>query len=116
MSEDRDILAKVYQAFNARDVETVLAYMHPEVDWPNGWEGGRVFGHEGVRDYWTRQWKAINPHVDPVGFDTDQSGRTIVTVHQTVKDLDGNVVFDGVVKHVYLITDGLIHSMEIVEP
>jgi hypothetical protein len=26
--------------------------MHPEVDWPNAWEGGRVVGHAAVRDYW----------------------------------------------------------------
>jgi len=116
MSKDQDTLTEVYDAFNARDIDTVLAFMHPDVDWPNGWEGGRVLGHEGVRDYWTRQWKSINPHVYPVGFDTDQSGRTVVTVHQMVKDLDGNVVFEGDVEHVYLITDGLIRSMEIVEP
>jgi len=113
---NRDLLTKTYDAFNARDIDAVLAVMHSDVDWPNGWEGGRVYGHQGVRDYWTRQWKAINPHVDPVGFDTDQSGRTIVTVHQMVKDLDGNVVFEGDVNHVYLITDGLIRSMEIVKP
>jgi hypothetical protein len=87
--------------------------MHPQVDWPNGWEGGRVYGHDGVRDYWTRQWKALDPHVEPVGFDSDETGRTVVTVHQVVRDLSGNVISDGMVKHIYLIEDGLIRSMEI---
>jgi hypothetical protein len=116
MSEARDILAKVYEAFNARDIETVLAFMHPDVDWPNVWEGGRVNGHERVRDYWTRQWKSINPHVQPVGFDTDASGRVVVRVHSVVRDLDGKIVFNGEVQHVYQIVDGLIKSMEIVKP
>src|SRR5438105_15231869 len=35
-----------------------------------------------VRDYWTRQWSVIDPHVEPRRFETDESGRLIVDVHQ----------------------------------
>ncbi len=110
------ILKKAYEAFNARDIDTVLSLMHSEVDWPNGWEGGRVHGHSGVRDYWTRQWAAIDPHVEPVRFHTEESGRTIVDVHTVVRDHEGNVVVDQMIQHVYLFQDGLIHSMEIRKP
>src|SRR5258705_9031085 len=48
-----DLLGGVYAAFNARDVDRVLAAMHPDVDWPNGMEGGYVHGRDAVRDYWT---------------------------------------------------------------
>jgi len=113
MPTDHDLLIKVYNAFNARDVDTVLAAMSADVDWPNGWEGGRIYGREGVRDYWTRQWAAIDPHVEPVGFDDDESGRVVVKVHQVVRDLEGNVIVDGTVEHLYLIEGGLIKSMEI---
>src|SRR5215813_8316561 len=116
MSTDHALLTNVYNAFNARDIDAVLAFMHKDVDWPNGWEGGRVYGHQGVRDYWTRQWAAIDPHVEPVGFDTDETGRTVVKVHQVVRDLEGNVIAEGMVEHVYLIEDGLIRSMEIRQP
>ena len=61
MPEENDLLMNVYSAFNARDVDTVLAAMSADVDWPNGWEGGRIYGREGVRDYWTRQWAATAP-------------------------------------------------------
>ena len=44
MATDFDSL---YAAFNARDIDAALAGMHPEVDWPNGWEGGRVHGRDG---------------------------------------------------------------------
>jgi uncharacterized protein YndB with AHSA1/START domain len=111
-----DVLITTYKAFNARDIDAVLAVLHPEVDWPNGWEGGRVHGHEGVRDYWTRQWAAIDPNVEPVGFERDAEGRTTVRVHQVVRDLEGNVVVDGWVEHVYTIEDGLIRRMDIREP
>lgn len=116
MLTDRDLLTNTYNAFNARDIDAVLAVMRTDVDWPNGWEGGRVYGHQGVRDYWTRQWAAVAPHVEPVGFDTDETGRTVVNAHQVVRDLEGNVISEGMVEHVYLIEDGLIKSMEIREP
>jgi hypothetical protein len=112
---DRDLLIKIYEAFNRRDIDTVLAKMHDDVDWPNGMEGGRVHGREGVRQYWLRQWSQINPRVEPQDFRTDPTGETIVTVHQIIRDLDGKLLADKTVQHVYLVRDGLIHSMEIRE-
>ena len=59
MSDHRELLERLYAAFNAREIDAVLGAMHADVDWPNAWQGGRVHGHEEVRDYWTRQWTAI---------------------------------------------------------
>jgi hypothetical protein len=105
----------MYRAFNDRDIDTVLATMHPDVDWPNGMEGGRVHGHQGVRAYWTRQWSMINPKVYPVHVGEDDLGRTVVDVHQLVRNLEGIVVLDQMVRHVYVMENGLIKSMEILE-
>jgi hypothetical protein len=115
MSSEETLLVSTYRAFNARDLEAALATMHPDVDWPNGMEGGRVLGHRGVRDYWTRQWSLIDPHVEPRAFGTDPKGRIVVDVHQLVRDLAGNVLADQMVQHVYEVKDGLIRSMEIVK-
>ena len=112
---DEQLLRRAYEAFNARDVEAVLALMHPDVDWPNGMEGGRVRGHDEVRDYWTRQFGLIDSRVEPVGFETDAEGRVVVDVHQVVRDSDGNLLSEGRVQHLYTIGDGLIERMEIVE-
>jgi hypothetical protein len=76
-------------------------------------EGGRVHGHSGVREYWTRQWSLIDPHVEPAGFEAGEPGHTVVNVHQVVRDLDGNIILDQMVQHVYFIQNGLIKSMEI---
>jgi hypothetical protein len=38
--EPFDPLRVVYAAFNARDIEQVLAALHPDVNWPNGMTGG----------------------------------------------------------------------------
>lgn len=115
VSSNTELLQKAYAAFNARDIDGALATMKPDVLWPNGMEGGIVRGHEGVRAYWTRQWSMINPHVDPVSFDPDNSGRIVVSVHQVIRDLSGKVLMDRMVQHVYSLEDGLIRSMEIRE-
>ena len=115
MSENQEVLRKVYEAFNVRDIDACLAVMHPEVDWPNGWEGGRVHGHEGVREYWTRQWAAIDPSVEIAGSRTEEDGRIALQVHQVVRDLEGKILVDGMVEHVYRIEDGLVRRMDIRE-
>jgi len=55
MSDEVRILKHLYQQFNARDIDSVLAAMHEDVMWANGMEGGHVHGRDGVRAYWTRQ-------------------------------------------------------------
>ncbi|HEY6338494.1 MAG TPA: nuclear transport factor 2 family protein [Candidatus Sulfotelmatobacter sp.] len=109
------LLRKAYEAFNARDLDSVLALMQPNVEWPNGMEGGMVHGQHGVRDYWTRQWGLINPHVDPLKLEADGLGRVVVSVHQVVRDLGGKVLQDRMVEHIYSLENGLIRCMEIHE-
>jgi hypothetical protein len=110
---DRDLLIAAYANFNAREIDAVLALMHEDVDWPNGMEGGRVHGHQGVREYWTRQWAMIDPHVEPVDFRTDESGGITVTVHQVVRSLEGDLLLDQMVEHTYQIENGSIRRMDI---
>jgi hypothetical protein len=108
-----DLLRRAYSAFNARDIERALAAMHPDVDWPNGMEGGRELGHDAVRAYWTRQFGLIDSQVEPLGFSDDDQGRVVVDVDQVVRDLDGNVQSEGRVQHVYTLREGLIARMDI---
>jgi hypothetical protein len=110
---NQELLTATYAGFNRRDIDFVLSFMHPEVDWPNGMEGGRVHGHAGVRDYWTRQWGIINPSVEPQRFETAPDGCVVVDVFQTVRDLAGKVIKKNTVRHSYVIENGLIRSMEI---
>ena len=114
--DDRELLAGAYRDFNARRIDAVLARMHPDVMWANGMEGGHVHGVEAVRAYWTRQFQILNPHVEPIRIEPDHSGRLIVQVHQTVRDLDGKLILDTVVHHAYRIQDGLIERMDIESP
>ena len=115
ISKERDLLRFVYDAFNRRDIEAILPKMHPDVVWPNGMEGGWVHGREGVRAYWTRQWAMIDPHVEPTRVERAEDGRLVVDVHQVVRDLNGAVLLDRMVEHVYSIQGGLIEHMEILD-
>ena len=89
--------------------------MHPDVDWPNGMEGGRELGRDAVRAYWAGQFAVIDSHVEPVAFAEDAEGRIVVAVHQVVRDSAGVVLSDQLVDHVYTLRDGLIERMDIVE-
>ena len=114
--EYQDLIKRAYSDFNARDIDAVLKVMHPEVNWSNGWEGGYIKGPDEVKNYWTRQWKELDPNVEPVAFKEKKRGQIEVEVHQIAKDLKGNVLFDGMVRHVYTIENGLIKNMEIEKP
>ena len=115
MSIDVEFLKQVYQRFNARDIEAVLLTLHSDVTWANGMEGGHVHGREAVRSYWTRQWATIDPRVEPTAFSTGAVGETIVEVHQTVRDLEGAVLVDQMVGHIFRIENGLITRFDIRE-
>jgi nuclear transport factor 2 (NTF2) superfamily protein len=106
-------LKQLYDLFNAREIDAVLAMLHRDVLWANGMEGGHVRGHDGIRDYWTRQWSKIDPHVEPVRFSTDADNRTEVDVHQIVRDLEGNLLSDKRVRHVFEFDDDLIRRFDI---
>jgi len=108
-----NLIHKAYSAFNSRDIDTALSTFHPNVQWPKAFEGGYVSGHEEIRDYWSRQWTEINPKVTPLALKERPDGTIAVTVHQIVTDLDGLPVFDGMVKHVYMIEGHLLRKMDI---
>jgi uncharacterized protein YndB with AHSA1/START domain len=59
MNSDRQLLQSLYDAFNNRELETIVSAMHPDVKWANGVEGGFVYGRDAVREYWTNQYQVI---------------------------------------------------------
>ena len=107
------LIKKAYSAFNSRNIDMALSTFHSNVQWPKAFEGGYVSGHDEIRAYWSRQWTEINPTVEPIGFNQRPNGTFEVTVHQIVKDLQGNLMFDGKVKHIYTLEDGLLRRMDI---
>jgi hypothetical protein len=105
----------MYAAFNERDVEGTLAFMSDDVSWPKASEGGRVVGKQAVREYWMRQWAEFDPIVNVLEIVNRENGTVEVKVHQLVKDLQGNILSDTELWHVYRLANGLIDRMDITE-
>ena len=104
---------EIYAAFNRRDSLALLGQMAPDVEWPNGWEGGVLHGHEQVRHYWERQWREIDPTVTPMRVAVEPDGVVAVRVHQVVRDRAGAVLAEQDVTHAYRLRDGAISAMDI---
>ena len=111
MISTRSLITEVYAAFNRRDIDSALALMSEQVDWPKASEGGHIIGKDEIRAYWTRQWAEFDSHVEPLEIKAETNGTTTVKVHQLVKDMHGDVLSDQVVRHTFTIADGLIESM-----
>lgn len=91
---DIHVIKGLYDRFNARDIDGVLADVADDVAWANGMDGGHVHGHAAVRDYWTRQWAVVSPHVEPIAFRPTEDGAVTVKVIQSVFDLHGQPLHD----------------------
>jgi hypothetical protein len=115
MSSNQQFLQNLYEAFNKGEIETIISVMHPDVKWANGVEGGFVYGRDAVREYWTNQYKVIQVQLETLKFKTDENNRNIVTVHQIVRDLQGNLLADATIQQIFTIENSLISLYEIGE-
>jgi hypothetical protein len=113
MSSNQQFLQNLYEAFNKGEIETIISVMHPNVKWANGVEGGFVYGQDAVREYWTNQYKVIQVLLETLKFETDENNRNVVTVHQTVRDLQGNLLADATIQQIFTIENNLISLYEI---
>jgi hypothetical protein len=113
MADTKTIIEQAYSAFNKRDIDGALALMAEDVSWPKASEGGKIIGKEEIRAYWTRQWGEFDPHVEPLAMTEEDGGKTRVRVHQLVKSLQGNVLSDSQVFHIFTMSAGLIAAMDL---
>ncbi|MGI3900871.1 MAG: nuclear transport factor 2 family protein [Janthinobacterium lividum] len=115
-----ETLRRIYDRFNARDIDGVLAVLSEDVAWANGMDGGYVHGHDAVRAYWTRQWSIVSPHVEPVRFDGNADGVIVAEVRQSIRDLEGRPLQgqthglkDKTVKHLFCFRAGKVTRFDI---
>jgi hypothetical protein len=113
MADIKTLIEQAYSAFNKRDIDGALALMTQDVSWPKASEGGKIVGKEEIRAYWTRQWGEFDPYVEPLVMTEEDGGKTCVRVHQLVKSLQGDVLSDSEVLHVFTVNSGLIAAMDL---
>jgi ketosteroid isomerase-like protein len=102
----------LYQNFNNRNIESVIANMTADVKWANGMEGGYVFGHDEVRAYWTRQFTMVSAKVTPMKIE-EKNGLVNIKIHQVVHDLDKNLLADEIVEHIFLLKGNKVKEFHI---
>jgi hypothetical protein len=102
----------IYQKFNSRNIDFVISNMTTDVQWENGMDGGYVHGHDGVREYWTRQFKLVSSSVTPLEI-TEHSGRVVIKVRQVVHDPDGKLLGDDIVRHIFTMKGEKIARFDI---
>ncbi|MGI3776475.1 MAG: nuclear transport factor 2 family protein [Janthinobacterium lividum] len=122
MDREIEMLGRLYDRFNARDVDGVLAMLAEDVVWANGMDGGHLQGRDAVREYWARQWAVVDPRVEPAGFVRHADGSVVATVRQVVRDLEGRPLqgqahglSDRIVGHVFRFRDGKVARFDIRE-
>jgi hypothetical protein len=113
MADTKTVIEQAYFAFNKRDIDSALALMTQDVNWPKASEGGKVVGKEEIRAYWTRQWAESDPHVEPLAIAEENGGNIRVRVRQLVKRLHGDVLSDSVVFHIFTMNSELIAAMDL---
>jgi ketosteroid isomerase-like protein len=115
MADTKALIERAYSAFNRRDIDGVLALMTEDVSWPKASEGGRVVGKEEIRAYWTRQWGEFDGKVRPLAITEEDGGKIRVRVNQVVRNLQGDLLSDSEVVHIYTMNGGLIAAMHLAD-
>jgi len=105
-------LTRLYEAFNRKDIEAVVASLHPDVSWPNLFGEGRLRGRQAMRDMWRDQFATINPEATPLEFTTLPDGRVAVRISYVVRTLDGRLFTEEAATNTYTFADDLIIGME----
>ncbi|MGM8227787.1 nuclear transport factor 2 family protein [Cellvibrio sp. ARAG 10.3] len=119
-SDAIQLIKRLYDCFNSRNIDGVLVALDEDVAWANGMDGGHVHGHDALRDYWTRQWAVVSPHVEPISFQYAQDGDVVVEVIQSVFDLNGQPLSgqthglkDKTVTHIFQLEGDKIKRFDI---
>jgi hypothetical protein len=71
-----------YEIFTIRDKDWNNRKTENCLKWANGLEGGFVYGRDAVREYWTDQFKAIQPSLRP---ENSRRTKTIGTLSPFIK-------------------------------
>jgi ketosteroid isomerase-like protein len=110
MNADEAIIRETYDAFNARDIEGALRYLHDDVSWADG-EGGMLKGKSDVRKHWLEQWKDADPRVE-ITKSTRASDGVVLSVRLRARAPNGAITQNDL-ENVIRIENGRIREMRI---
>jgi len=113
MSAATDLIVRYYEALGRRDIEAVMAVMHPEVGFDDFLEGGDLSGATAVRAFHQRMFDTLAPDFDLLNVTVQPDGRLRAEMQVVTHDRMGHVWSDTRSYAVYALVDGLIHGIEL---
>jgi len=116
MSAASDLIGRLHDALNRRDLDAAMAQIHPQARFKDYLDGGEVEGHAAVREFYQRLFDTIAPDLDLIALKALPDGRIQADIQSSVRARGGQLWSDTRVVAVYQITDGLISSVELQEP
>jgi hypothetical protein len=108
----RVALMALYRAFNDRDVDAALVHIAPGVDWQDE-SGGRIGGREALAAHWRAWWRQADPRIEPLDIEPGEGGTVVARVEQFVRTLDGKVLEDRDLAHVFTFEGPFVSRMDI---
>lgn len=107
------LIQSLYERFNARDIESLLELLQPDVEWVNEPKESHVCGVDELRGHWTRQKNAARVHFDIVSSTPGEKGAFVVVQEKVW--VNDELIFDGPVGHDFTVRDGKIVRCDIVD-
>jgi hypothetical protein len=109
MNDINKMFRELYQNFNDRRIDRVISKMTNDVQWANGMEGGYVYVHKEVQNYWKRQFTIVSSNVTPLEI-TEKDGVVKIKVRQVVHHLNGKMLADEIVYHYFHLKENKIEK------
>ncbi|MBP8822631.1 MAG: nuclear transport factor 2 family protein [Flavobacteriales bacterium] len=113
MHPQERLIRDCYAAFNAGQYERIPAYFAQDVEWPNMLEGTTLRGPSAVVAYWI-QLREVHRHTyDVKHFQLKPSGTVVVSLLRTVHSTGGEMISQGLIRHVFEFRNGLVSKMHV---
>ncbi len=108
MPGSRAVVDALWPALTARDIDAVVALLHPDVDWQDNLNGGRRVGRDAVRAYLSEVMATVVIVSTPIDIRPSGPDRYLARVNHVVRNKDGQLWGQEVVRHVLELREGLI--------
>lgn len=112
MGDRRVLLEAMYAAFNQKDLDGLLAGLHPDIDWPNFLAGGRIKGVEALRTYWAEQFEIIDPEASPISYETLPGDQIRVKLHYMIRARAGGIWTDEILFNTFTFDGDRVVRMD----
>ena len=112
MMSEIDTVRRMYDAFNARQMDAGLAGLHVDVEWDGGPEG-MLHGKQAVERHWRSQWREVDAKVY-IGSSAWKNSSLVLEVRLEIATPQG--ASEQQIQNVITFRDGLVASMRIIPP